>query len=125
MLGGELGGPDPGQGAPGRGDALDFGSRQEEGLLQDSAAQTHILRLFHGNSPGCHGFFPLPDNFAGGSQPLLSTGQRGNSAVGRTKRRSYSFGGFFGKQLHLQLLHGIQLCVTFQVQLHRFIASFI
>ena len=86
-----------------------------------------FLNNFSDYSVGkCDSFIALAKAyFAGGGQPFFTLGQGGNSAVGRTKRRGDSFGGFVGKQLHLQLLHGVQLRVPFQVQLHRFVASFI
>ena len=111
---GELGGPDPGQRPPGRRRVQNLESRQIEALLQNPAAAADVVPLRRGQ-PLDGPAHPAPVfDFGRGGQIGLARreGGKGLALVG------------LGKELHHQLLHGIEVLVTPEGELHRS-ASFI
>ena len=117
MLGGQLRGPDPGQGPPGRHGPQDLDRRQIIALLQNPAAQAHVVRLAHVQPPDGPAGLPLPADRGRGCQPAFPPGQRRDRAVPGKGARD-GLRRFLREELHLQLLHGVKLLMALQIQLH-------
>ena len=107
VFGGDLGGADAGQSAPGGGVVQQLDGCQIVALLQGAAAQAHGLLGRLQASGGGNGAVVHHD-FCGGGEPGPAPVEGG--------------GGFtvfiFREQGHLQLLHGIAVVMTDECQFH-------
>ena len=101
VLGGDFGGANPGQSAPGRNFRQQLPGSQIVALLQGPAAQTH--GFLAGFDPAAsRGSFALQGNFGGGGEPGAAPVEGGRSLALAALR----------EQRQLQLLHGVAVIVT-------------